>query len=352
MITEIGVKFPIDEQFGAQEHRIYRVVKKQIQEKFKSGHNLLINLTWFGPQFGNQAWSSINRLINRQKTFDRIFWIGIVDPVTLLPQQLQDLENKLQIKEKFYIGTAFDSKHTFNTASIVCLEDFPPYTEADVGLQDVGLLYLNYNRKPKPHRIRMVEILHEHNLQQHGVISLGKHDASYDVSLGQKTNLHLTIEDATDYTHGGKFPQHKSFGGVPYDLCSLGNMNIWRSHFLNIVSETEFYPWDTVFPTEKTLKPIIGMRPFIINGQTTIYDWLRRQGFRTFNHYFDGVELENIPEYEVHNSIIAVIRYLTTLDKKEIIKIYSDMLPDLVHNRNRFFEYAQEQKYKTEHLFE
>lgn len=355
MITEIGVKFLINEQFGRQEHQIYNSLRQQIEKKFPLGNNLLVNMTWFGPQFNNPTWPSINQLINKNKSFDRIFWIDIIDPVTLLPDQISDLENKLQVKEKYYIGTAFTGKYSFNTASIVCYEDFPAYLESDLSLTNVEFLYLNYNRKPKPHRIRMVELLHEHNLEKHGIITLGKNDAAYDVSQGKTTTFHLTVNDAIDGTHGGKFPKQTTFGdfgGVPYDLCSLGNINIWQNHFLNIVSETEFLPWDTVFVTEKTLKPIIGLRPFVINGQTTVYQWLRDCGFKTFNHYFNGIELEDIKEFEVHDAIINVVKYLVTLDQTEISAMYNDMLPDLKHNRARFFEFAQEQKYKIEHLFE
>lgn len=352
MITIIGEFFTETVPFGIQEHRIFNSVKKQINNNFPSSNNLIINTTWIGPQFDNQSWSLIQKLIANNKKFDNLFWTGIIDPITILPDQIKEVEQALCLEKIFYIGVAFDGRCSFNTHSIVCQEEFPEYTQDELELKDLKFLYVNYNRKPKPFRIKLVEKLHEHNLEKYGIISLGKPELHYDVSQGLDTDKYYTLNDNTDPTNNNRFPMVKTFGSVPADFCSLGDLTIWQHHFLNVVSETEFFPWDTVFPTEKTLKPIIGMRPFIINGQTTIYDWLRRQGFRTFNHYFDGVELENIPEYEVHNSIIAVIQYLTTLDKKEIIKIYSDMLPDLVHNRNRFFEYAQEQKYKTEHLFE
>ena len=351
MITEIGVKFPINEQFGAQEHRIYKSIRQQIEEKFPLGTNLIVNLTWFGPQFNNGEWQKLQKLILDNKKFDRLFWTCIIDPVTLLPEQISTVEQQLRASNTYYIGPAFVGKYSFNTHSIVCIEDFHNYTELDLLLKDVKFLYLNYNRKPKLHRIRMVELLHEHNLEKHGVTTLGKNDAEYNVSHGQTTTLHLTIDDLTDYTHGGKFPKHNTFGGVPYDLCSLGNMDIWQTHFLNIVSETEFNPWDTVFVTEKTLKPIIGLRPFIINGQTTVYKWLRDNGFKTFTHCFNDIELEDIKEFEVHDAIVNVIKYLISLDNTQILSMYNDMLPALRYNRNRFFEFASEQQYKIDHLF-
>ena len=128
-------------------------------------------------------------------------------------------------------------------------------------------------------------------------------------------------------------------------------MPAWQGHFLHIVGSTEFLPWDPVFVNQIEFKPIIGLRPFVINGQTTIYKWLRKNGFRTFNHYFPGIELENCAEYEVHDSLIKVLQYLQNLSKAELLNMYRDMWPDLLNNRNRFFEFAQEQQNKILHLF-
>jgi hypothetical protein len=33
------------------------------------------------------------------------------------------------------------------------------------------------------------------------------------------------------------------------------------------------------------------------------------------------------------------------------MSMYNDMLPDLLHNKERFYEYAIEQRHKMEHLF-
>ena len=351
MITIIGEFFTEIEPFGIQEHRIFNSIKTQIANKFLNSNNLIINATWLGPQFNNRSWPKIQALITNNKKFDNLFWIGIVDPMTLSPGQIKEVEQALCLKEVFYIGVSCEGAYSFNTHSVVCHEEFPVYTENELKLTDLKFLYINYNRKPKPFRIMFVEKLHEHFLEKYGIISLGKPELHYDVTQGLDTDKYYTHNDNTDPTNNGRFPLVNTFGGVPADFCSVGDLDIWRTHFLNIVSETEFYPWDTVFVTEKTWKPILGLRPFVINGQTTAYNWLRNNGFKTFNHYFNGIELEIIPEYEVHDSIISVLKYLTTLDKKEITAMYNDMLPDLNHNRNRFFEFAKEQRYKIDHLF-
>ena len=128
-------------------------------------------------------------------------------------------------------------------------------------------------------------------------------------------------------------------------------MNVWQQHFLNIIGATEFYPWDDIFVSETQWKPIIGLRPFLINGNVRTYQWLRDNGFRTFNHYFPGIEFENITEDEVHQSIVQAIQYLTTLTADQLMQLYTDMLPDLLHNQSRFYIYAEEQRLFKDRLF-
>lgn len=351
MITVAGGFFPKNVPYGEQEHRIFNCIKNQIDKKFTKKKNLIINLTWFGPQFSNGAWDQVQLLAKKEK-FDNLFWTGIIDPLTLLPDQIKQIEQIIQANNIYYIGVAFNGSHTFHTHSIVCREEFPNYDDNDLELQDLKFLFVNYNRKPKPHRILFVDKLVQNHLDHLGVVSLGKPESHYNVAQGLAVDKYYKVLENHDYTRNGKFPLDNAFGGVPPDFCSLGDLDIWKKHFLNIVSETEFYPWDNLFMTEKTLKPIIGLRPFVINGQVKIYQYLRDNGFKTFNHFFDFVKLEDIPEFEVHDSIIQVIKKLSTMDTSSILSMYHDMLPDLRYNRARFFEFAQEQKYKIEHLFE
>jgi len=351
-ITFIGSSFDIRDQWGPQENKLIELFKTKIDTKFPSDENLIINLTWFGPKFG-QNWQQVQSFITNNKKFNRIFWLSLVDPICILPTHFQEIETSIGAEYIYYIGGFDNSDYSFNFSSIPVKEDFIRYADNEILLVDLQHLFLCYNRKPKPHRIELVEKIYKNNLEIHGIVTLGKNDVNYDVSQGLKTDLYLTVdENKEDYSYNGKFLTHHNFGGIPYDLCSLGRLDIWQTHFLNIVSETEFNPWDNLFITEKTWKPILGLRPFVVNGQTTIYKYLQDNGFKTFNHYFNGIELEDLKEFEVHDAIINVIKYLAILDKSEIIAMFNDMLPDLKYNKERFFEFASEQKHKMDNLFQ
>jgi hypothetical protein len=49
---------------------------------------------------------------------------------------------------------------------------------------------------------------------------------------------------------------------------------------------------------------------------------------------------------------MSAIKAVSDKTTQELSQMYQDMLPDLQHNRSRYFEFAKEQQYKINHLFE
>jgi hypothetical protein len=354
-LTFVGTHFAVGEPWAKQEHHILRTVKEQIQAQFSAQKNLLVNLTWFGPQFDNSKWEELQQLVSNEEEFDQLFWLAPVDPVSISAEIRQQIQNDLHVQRVYCVGASFNpGKYTFNTGAIASYEDFPKYNDDELALTNVKNYYLCYNRKPKPHRIRIVESLYENNLEEYGIVTLGLDNVNYNVTEDTSTDLYLKLanDDPANYVlESTSDKNYNEFGGVPFDVCSLGKLDVWQTCFLNVVSETEWRPWDDMFVTEKTWKPIVGMRPFLINGQPQIYKWLRDNGFKTFNHYFKNIELEDVNEEMIIISITSAIQQLTKLSKDDVQALYQEMLPDLIHNRTHFFEFAKKQQYKMEHLF-
>ena len=342
--TFIGTTFSPSSDWHVDENQLIANIKLQIEQSFPHSENLLINTTWFGPQFNNNQWAGYKQLISAQQ-FDQVFLLAAADPVFLSPDQITSIQTETQAK--LYLLGHFDSEYYFNFHSQVLPKYFVQYSTDQLELRDLAYIYVNYNRKPRDHRSALVNQLINEDLLKHGVVTLGKQNNIFSKEI--TPSQHLTLNETPDNA-AGNWGMSMEFG-IPHDIHSLGNMQIWQQHFLNVVGETEFLPWDNMFISEKTWKPVLGLRPFVINGQTKIYQYLRDQGFRTFEKYFNNVELENIPEHLVHDSIVAVIKYLSSLPKDELISMYQHMLPDLVHNRNRFFEYSAEQTHQIGALF-
>lgn len=342
--TFIGTTFAPSSDWHVDENQLIENIKLQIDQAFAHGKNLLINTTWFGPQFNNNQWSIYQQLISTQQ-FDRVFLLAAADPVFLNTDQIISIQT--ETKAKLYLLGHFDSEYYFNFHSQVLPKYFVQYSTDQLELKDLAYTYINYNRKPRDHRSALVNQLVDEDLLKYGVVTLGKQNNifSKEITPSQHLTLNETPVDAV-----GNWGMNMEFG-IPHDIHSLGNIQIWQQHFLNVVGETEFLPWNNMFISEKTWKPILGLRPFVINGQTKIYQYLRDQGFRTFEKYFNNIALENIPEYQVHDSIVAVIKYLSSQPKDQLISMYQHMLPDLIHNRNRFFEFSAEQTHKIGALF-
>lgn len=342
-----GSQFPKSSQWYADEKAALTSIQRQIEAQFPHTNNLIINTTWFGPQFDNGEYASVLKMAENNIQLDNIFFVSMVDEVMITPDQINDIKNRFN--SKLYCIGNFDNEYQFNFISTTLPKYFTSYCEEELKLTNLEHIFLCYNRKPRQHRIDLIDKLIENKLENLGVLSLGKNDPTYSKKL---SNISILLNETPDqFAKAGNWGMPMNFG-IPHDIHSLGNMKLWQTHFLNIVGETIFDPWDDLFVTEKTWKPIIGLRPFIINGQAKkIYKYLRDNGFKTFNHYFNNIELENVKEFEVHDSIISVIQYLIKMEKKEILSMYNDMIPDLQHNRNRFFEFAKEQSNRIEHLF-
>jgi hypothetical protein len=157
----------------------------------------------------------------------------------------------------------------------------------------------------------------------------------------------MTIDDlpaAYNQTQG----DHDDYAGVPNDLLTVGRLDLWQNHFLNVVSETEFDEWKPVFMTEKIWKPMVGLRPFHIHGNPRSYQWLRDRGFRTFNHYWDHLPVETAGQ---HNALMDVINHLVDMPQSQVEQMYIDMLPDLRYNKQRLLEFSAEQKHKMHNVF-
>jgi hypothetical protein len=340
----IGKSFPSSWLWGRYESNCIRDIKQQINDRYLDQHNLLINLTWFGPQFANGLWNQLQTL---NQKFDNLFLLSTVDPPMINPEQIADIVQKLGNPKLFKIGN-FDTNYHFNFFAPLLAENFATYDQSELLLTECKYVYINYNRKPRQHRVAFVQQLLKNDLVKHGVVTIGRSNVVYDKDPNNQ--LFLTIgEEPNDYRqHGHWFASGSDEFGIPHDVLSLHNMKYWKYHFLNVIGATEFNEWDDIFVSETQFKPIIGLRPFVINGNTRTYGWLRDNGFRTFNHYWPKFDLEN--SNTVHAELIGLIQHLSAMPFPHLVELYNQMLPDLEHNQKRFWDYAKEQQFKMHHI--
>jgi hypothetical protein len=331
MLKTIGVIFPKSSQWHKDQIELMQSIGLQIEHKFPDAKNVLINMTWFGQQFENHEYMKFYNYY-KSHNIDNLFLLASEDPCFYNRDETHALFKESGSKNLYLLGHFDSEPYSFNFHNIVLTKYFYPYTEAQLLMQEPRYIFVNYNRKPRDHRTLLVHMLDDRKLSELGI-----------VTLGDDRSLNETVEDI-----GIENQWWDEAYGIPHDIHSLGRLNIWQNHFLTVVSETDYEDYLWTFITEKTWKPIIGLRPFLINGQSAVYKWLTDRGFKTFNKYWSHINLETCDIDDIHPNICSVIEFLQTQDLKQI---YLDMLPDLRYNRERFYEFSREQEYKMEHIF-
>lgn len=200
---------------------------------------------------------------------------------------------------------------------------FDTYTEEQLTPVSLEYLYMCLNRKRHDHRIELVKKLKETNLLEKGLVSLGG---------DQSLNIPPLVLPIDITSAQGDFADASSTLGITNDINSLGNLNNWNSALINVVTETTHHS-DT-FISEKTWKPIIGLRPFMILGDLKVYSYLKEYGIDTFDDVFGTGYLEN----DYMKRIEWIVETLESFKNADLSRLYSLLLPRLLKNKKRMSE--------------
>jgi hypothetical protein len=110
----------------------------------------------------------------------------------------------------------------------------------------------------------------------------------------------------------------------------------YPNFLVDIVAET-WTAGTTFFPTEKTVRPMLLKKPFIIFGSRDYLDYLHQMGFKTFQTPSLDFWSEDYDGYEGRDRyirILALIDELAKKSKEELQGLYQAMQPILDHNYN------------------
>ena len=65
----VGTTFSVNSQWYQNEHDVINTIRQQIDTAYPELNNLLINTTWFGPQFDLKLFQSIDSFCNIDNLF-------------------------------------------------------------------------------------------------------------------------------------------------------------------------------------------------------------------------------------------------------------------------------------------
>ena len=106
----------------------------------------------------------------------------------------------------------------------------------------------------------------------------------------------------------------------------------YTSFLIDIVAET-FTSGRSFFPTEKTVRPMLLQKPFIIMGPKCFLIHLRQMGFRTFHDFWDE-EYDGFTGVERYTRILILIDNIAMMTIPELTSMYAKMQEILEHNYN------------------
>jgi len=101
--------------------------------------------------------------------------------------------------------------------------------------------------------------------------------------------------------------------------------------FLSLVTETSYYyPMPTF--GEKTLKPIVAHRPFILIAPAGTLKLLRKLKFKTFSQWWDESYDLIVDNHKRLEAIYDIVETILKKDNQELEKMLKEMQPILEHN--------------------
>jgi hypothetical protein len=106
----------------------------------------------------------------------------------------------------------------------------------------------------------------------------------------------------------------------------------YPSFLIDIVAET-FTSGDSLYITEKTIRPMLLKKPFIIMGSKNFMIYLRQMGFKTFYEYWNE-DYDGFDDKERYQRILQVINAIAKKNKSNLEDMYNSMQDILEHNYN------------------
>jgi len=134
-----------------------------------------------------------------------------------------------------------------------------------------------------------------------------------------------------------------------YDINTANN-ELFQSAFLHVVTETVFY-YPNIFLSEKSFKPIINKRPFLLVSSAGCLENLKNFGFKTFNDYWDE-SYDSIEDSD--QRMLAIFEIIQNICSKSIFELQdmtqsmSDILEFNFYHYRDFFKEQELKKFEQE----
>lgn len=124
--------------------------------------------------------------------------------------------------------------------------------------------------------------------------------------------------------------------------CALSLLSFYNQFNIELISET-YTHGTTFFPTEKTVRPIVGNKPFLVYGPKHFLKNLKELGFKTFDQWWDESydDCQGPERWHAMRSVVDKICKWNDTEKQEVL---DQCAPVTQHNRTRLRELINDYK--------
>ena len=216
------------------------------------------------------------------------------------------------------------------------------YINDQQDIKDVFLCLNHLIKHERSYRISLLARLAHQDILHHGTVSFhGSNNDCRQELADPHTKIPPSCQSLIRHTVLDKLdlPFHvdrSSLDGNASAHFGHHEYSLWQRSFLHVVNETVFYE-PKLHLTEKTFKPIVSSRPFLLVAAPGNLQYLKSYGFQTFDRWWDE-SYDRIQDPSAR--LDAITQILTDLCRRpwtEILQMFKDMRLVLEHNKKHFF---------------
>ena len=325
-------------------------------------HTVMASLTWMFHE--QQCLDQLVEVVEKNNVTNVIFYELLDDEWIGTNRFIAEFKNRVGQKVNcHYLGNKsspyerswFDNIHIFSGMGLIYSLVGARYTNAELypvddKFEQVFLCYLGKDGHDGKSRDN-IETAHDarQNPRRYfweNIKHLEDQNTIYFKGYSKELPNNLIESAVSDVSPRSEYETDEQYNQAFKELfwdgsLGLGNMEYWRKSFLRPVFETVYAPathdrdnpHKIPFNSEKTFKPIVGHRPFLICGDTNTNNWLLEHQFYTFNSYFGYPEHQDI-------TVHVAIDIINNLTLKEANQMWKFMKPEVVHNYKVYQEYT------------
>ena len=157
-----------------------------------------------------------------------------------------------------------------------------------------------------------------------------------DLNRNTPYNLDLQIKEPSVIRHPYFIEFNPANNNTIYNIEEKhknGIEKFYRDVFCDIVNETRFAQ-PTANYSEKVYNAIFYKKPFILMAPPKTLQYMREEGFQTFNEFWDE-SYDNITSHKDRMlAVFELIDKINNMSIEELRVIYNKMIPILNHNYN------------------